>query len=91
MGSSEEPLQSRDIPAQDVDQNWLYSSDSDEGDVSTVKVMDMGSKPQCAEVMIQGVLVVGIIDTAAGIIIIGENLFRKVASIVKLKKKIFKP
>ena len=35
--------------------------------------------------------VVGITDTAAGITIIGENLFQKVASIVKLKKKIFKP
>ena len=56
-----------------------------------VQVMNMGSKLQCTRVMIQGVPVVGIIDTAADITIIGENLFRKVASIVKLKKKIFKP
>ena len=70
---------------------WLHSSDSDEGDVCTVRVTDTGSKPQCAKVMIQGVPVVGIIDTAADITIIGGTLFRKVANVAKLKKKNFKP
>ena len=37
--------------------------------------------------MIQGVPVVGIIDTAAGITIIGGTLFRKVVSVPRLKKK----
>ena len=41
--------------------------------------------------MIQGVPVVGIIDTAADITIIGGTLFQKVANVVKLKKKNFKP
>ena len=94
MGSSEEPPQSRDIPAQEVDQNpskWLHLSDSDEGDVCTVRVTDTGSKPQCARVMIQGVPVVEIIDTAVDITLIGGTLFRKVANVAKLKKKNFKP
>ena len=54
-------------------------------------VTDTGSKPQCARVIIQGVPVVGIIDTAANITIIGGTLFRKVANVAKLKKKSFKP
>ena len=94
VGSSEKPPRSRDIPAQEVDQNplkWLHSSDSDEGDVCTVQVTDTGSKPQCARVMIQGVPVVGIIDTTADITIIGGTSFRKVANVAKLKKKNFKP
>ena len=94
MESSEEPPQSRDITAQEVDQNplkWLHTSDSDEGDVCTVRVKDTGSRPQCARVMIQGVPVVVIIDTAADITIIGGTLFRKVANVAKLKKKNFKP
>ena len=68
----------------------MYSSDSD-GDVCTVRVSDTGSKPQCARVMIQGVPVIGIIDTAADISIMGGLLFKKVASVAKLKKKNFKP
>ena len=94
MGSSEEPPQSRDIPAQAVDQNplkWMHSSDSDEGNVCTMQVTDTGNKPQCITVMIQGVPVVGIIDTAADIIIIGGTLFRRVGKVAKLKKKKFKP
>ena len=42
-------------------------------------------------VLIQGVPVYGIIDTAADITIIGDQLFRKVASVARLKKKHLKP
>ena len=69
--------------------NFLYSSDSD-GDVWTVRVSDTGSKPQCARVTIQGVPVIGIIDTAADITIMGGVLFQKVASVARLKKRNFK-
>ena len=68
----------------------MYSSDSD-GDVCTVRVSDTGCKPQCAQVMIQGAPVVGIIDTAADITIMGGSLLQKVASVARLKKKNFKP
>lgn len=66
-------------------------SDSEEGEKYTVHVPDQGSKPQCAQVMIQGVPVFGIIDTAADITIMGGTLFQKVASAARLKKNNFKP
>ena len=80
MGTSEEPSPSESTPTQNEPFNFLYSSDSD-GDVCTVRVSDTGSKPQCARVMIQGVPVIGIIDTAADITIMGGSLFQKVASV----------
>ena len=68
---------------------FLYLSDSD-GDVCTVRISDTGSKPQCTQVMIQGVPVDGIIDTAADITIMGGSLFQKVANVVRSMKKNFK-
>ena len=88
VGSSEEPSQpgSALTENRNLDPfNFLYSSDSDEGDALTVQVSDTGSKPQCAQVMVQGVPVVGIIDTAADITIIGGTLFWKVESVARLK------
>ena len=70
----------------------LYSSsDSDNGEVKSIRVSDEGSKARCARVLVQGVPAYGIIDTAADITIIGGNLFRKVASVAQLKKKNLKP
>lgn len=66
----------------------LYSSDSDSGNVNAVRVQDEGSKPRCARVLVQGVPAYGIVDTAADITIIGGKLFKKVASVARLKKKI---
>ena len=51
---------------------------------------DTGSTPQCAKVLVQGVPAYGIIDSAADITIIGSGLFKKVASVCRLKKKDFK-
>ena len=76
----EETPQSETVSTQDVNQNpldLLYSSDSDEGEVCTVRVSDTGSKPQCARVLVQGVPTFGIIDTAADITIMGGTLFGK--------------
>ena len=52
-----------------------------------IRVQDEGSKPRCARVLVQGVPAYGIVDTAADITIIGGDLFRKVASVARLKKK----
>ena len=70
----------------------LFSSDeeSDAG-VSTVRVQDKGSQPQCARVEIQGVPVYGMIDSGADITILGGNLLCKVVTTVKLRKKDLKP
>ena len=46
-----------------------------------------GSKPQCARVDIQGVPTHGVVDTGGDITIIGGDLFKRVASVAKLKRK----
>ena len=69
----------------------LYSSDSESGNVNAIRVQDEGSKPRCARVLVQGVPAYGIVDTAAVITIIGGKLFKKVASVARLKKKNLKP
>ncbi len=69
---------------------FLYSdSDSDEA-VNQVKLCDKGSRPQHADIQIQGVTVMGVIDTGADITIMNGTLFKKVAATAKLKKKQFK-
>ena len=66
----------------------LYSSDSEDGEVKSIRIADEGSKARCARVLVQGVPAYGIIDTAADITIIGGNLFQKVASVARLKKNL---
>ena len=56
-----------------------------------VLIRDGGSHPMCAPVEIQGVPAYGIVDTGADISIIGGNLFKKVASVARLRKRDFKP
>jgi len=55
-----------------------------------VRVQDEGSKSQTALVEIAGVPAHGIVDTGADITIMGPELFKKVATIAKLKKRQFK-
>ena len=66
----------------------LYSSEEESDvDVCMIRISDQGSRPQCAQVQIQGVPVYGIIDSGADITIIGGGLFRKVAAAAKLRKR----
>ena len=67
----------------------LYSTDSDK-EVRLVRVDDKGSSPQCARVLIQGVPADGIVDSGAEITIMGAELFKKVASVCRLRKRDFK-
>ena len=89
-------MRSEQEPASEVEQfallDFLYSSDDEqEAGVSVVEVRDHGSQPKCARVEIQGVPVFGVIDSGADITIISGNLFRRVASVAKLRKKDLKP
>ena len=52
---------------------------------------DKGSKSQCVHVQIHGVPAYGIIETAVDIKIVGGSLFKRIATIVQLKKKVLKP
>ena len=70
--------------------DFLYSSSEDEGDVRRVRVSDKGSESRCARVQVQGVPVYDLIDTGADITIIGGNLFWRVATVARLRKRDFK-
>lgn len=70
--------------------DFLYSSESDEGEVLLIRVEDRGSKPRRALVEVQGVPSYGVIDSGADITIMGADLFKKVAAAAHLKKRNFK-
>ena len=70
--------------------SFLYSSDSEDSSVNTVRVEDRGSRPRKVTVDLQGLPVMGIIDSGADITIMNGDMFKKVAAIARLKKKAFK-
>ena len=67
---------------------YLYSSDS-EGQVDSIRVNDEGSRPQYVNVDLQGLPTSGIINTGANIMIMDSELFKKVATTARLRKKDF--
>ena len=71
--------------------DFLHSSSDEETPASakTVRVVDKGSAPQCVRVQVQGVPAYGLIDSGADITIMGGTLFKKVATVTKLKKRDF--
>ena len=69
----------------------LSDSEEDSGDVRQVRIQDHGSKPRRAKVVVGGVPMLGIVDTAADITIIGGELSKKIAAAARLHKKDFKP
>ncbi len=84
------PQQHSPQPQEENPEDFLASSSSDSEDTSSVRqirINDKGSRPQCARVQVQGVPAFGIIDTGADITVIGGALFKKVATIAKLKKR----
>ena len=70
--------------------NYLFSSDSEDSSVNTVRVEDKGSQPRKVTVDLQGLPVIGLIDSGADITIMNGDIFKKVAVIARLKKKAFK-
>ena len=70
---------------------YLHSNSDGEEEVRMIQISDKGSHSQYARVLIQGVPAEGLIDSGAEITIMGKELFKKVASINRLKKKDFKP
>lgn len=67
-------------------ESLLYSSSEDESapHAKRIIITDQGSVTKCAKV--QGVPAYGLIDSGAGITIIGGLLFEKVATIARLKQ-----
>ena len=55
-----------------------------------IRVRDQGSDVKLARVDVQGVPADGVIDTGSDISIMGRELFARVASVAKLRKKDFR-
>ena len=68
----------------------LPDSGVEKSGVNTVRIQDKGSKLREVLVDIQGVPATGVIDSGADITIMGAELFKKVASVARLKKSAFK-
>ena len=66
---------------------YLASSDpDDDSEVRQVRLTDRGSRPQYADIQVQGVPARGVINTGSDITIIGGELFRHVATVARLRK-----
>lgn len=69
-------------------QGFLCSSDEEDSTrVKAVRVSDRGSQPQCVKVQVQGVPAYGVLDSGADITIMVGMLFRKGATIARLKRR----
>ena len=86
-------MQSQPEAAKENPVDFLFSSSDEDTDpdICQIRITDGGSQPHCAKVSIQGVPVYGIIDSGADITIIGAILFKRVATIARLKKRDFQP
>lgn len=67
----------------------LYSSSDESDGIRVVRVQDSGSQPHYAEVQVQGVPALGIVDSGADITIMGAELFQRVAATNRIRKKAF--
>ena len=74
-------------------ESFLFSSSDEESSsrVNAIGITDKGSSAQCVKVLVQGVPAYGLIDSGADITIIGGLLFKRVATIARLKRRNFKP
>ena len=70
--------------------DFLWSDSSSEGEAGSVRSVVVVDQGRCAQIKIAGVPVYGIIDSGADITIIGGELFKRVASGARLRKKGFK-
>ena len=66
----------------------LYSSDSEDGIVNSIRIEDKGSRPRKVIVNLHGLPVQGVIDSGADITIMNGDTFKKVAAIARLRKKL---
>ena len=82
-------------PTTSEDPRQYLLPDSDEKEpaavVNEVRVQDKGSHPQSVRVVVAGVPVDGIVDTAADITIVGAETFKRIAAVAKLRKRGLKP
>jgi hypothetical protein len=78
-------------PTTSEDPRQYLLPDSDEKEpaagVNEVRVQDRESHPQSVRVVVAGVPVDGIVNTAADITIVGAEKFKRIAAVAKLREK----
>ena len=79
--------------SEDPRQHLLPDSDEEEpaAGVNEVRVQHKGNHPQSVRVVVAGVPVDGIVDTAADITIVGAEIFKHIAAVAKLRRRDLKP
>ena len=58
--------------------------------MTEIRIPDRGSQPQTVGIVVGGVPMDAVVDSGSDITIIGEEMFKKVASVAKLRKRNFK-
>ena len=92
-GRPQKPSHARQVTASCNDDPMSYlrsDSDEDEG-VKRVTVEDTGSYPRYTNVLVEGVMQRGVVDTGSDLTIMGKEAFKKVVTVARLKKRDFHP
>ena len=92
-GRIQKPSHARQVTASCNDDPMSYlrsDSDEDEG-VKRVTVEDTGSYPRYVNVLVEGVMLRGVVDTGSDLTIMGKEAFKKVATVARLRKRDFHP
>ena len=81
------------MPENNPRQFLLPDSDEEKSSaqVDEIRVYDQGSRPQMVRVVIAGVPVKGVVNTATDITIVGAEVFKRIASVAKLRQRHLKP
>ena len=59
--------------------------------MTQVRIPDKGSHPQLVRVVVAGVPVEGVVDTAADITIVGAEVFKYIAAVARMKSSSTSP
>ena len=95
-GTEAKIVQSKELEeegiVEDPLRHLLSDTDSElEEDIKQVRVSDEGSRPQFVRVNVQGVPMLGVVDTGADITIINGPMFKRVAAVARLHKRDLRP
>ena len=78
------------VEGQDLYSILESSSSEDDSEVHQVRICDQGGKKHLVNVQLEGVPACGNIDSGSDITIVGEDLFRRIATIARLNKSQFR-
>ena len=91
-GTTAQPSDATETTHPNVPLQYLLPDSDEEGvaRVTEIRVKDQGSRPQLVRVEVGGVPLDGVVDTGADITLIGEEAFKRIATVAKLRRQDFK-